>query len=125
MRPKIYREIFANDGEGPLIRDDILPASAGDVTSAQLQAVINRVTVNETSITNLQGEAAAKWVILNNVQAYQLGTVAPFIVTTNTRLDALEAVAAQVAALTDRVAALEALLGDVDAALDVIIGESI
>ena len=151
MRPKIYREIFENDGAGPLIRDDILPAASGgtgggEVTTAQLQAVANRVTVNEgdiadlktnvttneANISGLQSEATAKWVILNNVQAYQTGTVAPFITTTNTRLDTIESAGigggdvttAQLQAVADRVTVTESDITNLKAA-DIALGTRI
>jgi len=100
MYPKFVRELFENEGAGPLIRDEIIPTVTSEVAD-QLADLEERISDNETDIETLQGEATAKWVILNNVQAYQTGTVTPFIAATTPRLTAIESSLADKAATAD------------------------
>lgn len=74
------------------------PSGGGEDFTDDIEILATAISDLQTSVTSLQGEATAKWVILNDVQSYQTNTVKPFITSTEAAFDDIAAALAAILA---------------------------
>lgn len=104
--PPITQVIFGDNGNVAVryrnpttqVWTDWTSPSGGEDVTEDLEVLAQSITALENSVSGLQSEATAKWVILNEVQAFQTNTVKPFITSTEVAFDDIAAALAAILA---------------------------